>query len=180
MAERRTRAASSLHESLASQRGPIPSALQSGQTAHDRARAAGVDIIANGSGSHHQLRKLDQRLDLMRSATTKAGGVYLYANQQGCDGGRVYYDGCASVLVNGKLVKQASQFSLKVRRPAAGAWPAASISPATEHAMLRRAAHIICARNLNLLVAIRLPAVCAAAPQCPHIHTGRGDHHSNG
>lgn len=75
---------------------------------------AGVDIIANGSGSHHQLRKLDQRMELMRSATTKAGGVYLYANQQGCDGGRVYYDGCASVLVNGKLVEQASQFSLKV------------------------------------------------------------------
>ena len=46
---------------------------------------AGVEIIANGSGSHHQLRKLDTRLQLMRSATAKAGGVYLYANQRGCD-----------------------------------------------------------------------------------------------
>ena len=34
---------------------------------------AGVEIIANGSGSHHQLRKLNKRIDLVRSATTKAG-----------------------------------------------------------------------------------------------------------
>ena len=42
----------------------------------------GADIISNGSGSHHQLRKLHQRLELMRSATAKGGGVYMYANQQ--------------------------------------------------------------------------------------------------
>ena len=42
---------------------------------------AGVEIISNGSGSHHQLRKLNQRLDLIRGATSKAGGVYLYSNQ---------------------------------------------------------------------------------------------------
>lgn len=48
-----------------------------------------------------------QRLDLMLSGTAKSGGVYLYANQQGCDGGRLYYDGCAAVVVNGKLVAQA-------------------------------------------------------------------------
>eukprot|EP00971_Amphidinium_carterae_P193429 3838343-Amphidinium_carterae.1 len=32
----------------------------------------GVDIIANGSGSHHQLRKLNYRIDLVRGATAKA------------------------------------------------------------------------------------------------------------
>ena len=53
-----------------------------------------------------QLRKLHQRLDLMRSATAKAGGVYLYANQQGCDGGRLYYDGCACICLNGNLIAQ--------------------------------------------------------------------------
>jgi hypothetical protein len=42
----------------------------------------------------------------------QAGGIYLYANQQGCDGGRLYYDGCACVAVNGKLVAQGSQFSV--------------------------------------------------------------------
>jgi NAD+ synthase (glutamine-hydrolysing) len=38
--------------------------------------------------------------------------VYLYANQQGCDGGRLYFDGCACIAVNGELVAQGSQFSL--------------------------------------------------------------------
>lgn len=70
----------------------------------------GVEIIANGSGSHHQLRKLQTRIDLVRGATDKAGGVYLYANQKGCDGGRLYFDGCAMVWVNGALVAQGSQF----------------------------------------------------------------------
>lgn len=104
----------------------------------------------------------------MQSATGKCGGVYLYANQQGCDGGRLYYgtsftygrhpkystyidqfhvvilretvaatfsidrwnllkpqlfdrlptgtfsaDGCACIMVNGDVVAQGSQFSMK-------------------------------------------------------------------
>ena len=40
------------------------------------------------------------------------GGVYLYANQQGCDGDRLYYDGCPLIAVNGKVIAQGSQFSL--------------------------------------------------------------------
>ena len=40
------------------------------------------------------------------------GGIYLYANQQGCDGDRLYYDGCAMIAVNGEIVAQGSQFSL--------------------------------------------------------------------
>lgn len=42
----------------------------------------------------------------MKGATTKGGGVYMYANQQGCDGGRLYFDGCAMVVVNGSVVAQ--------------------------------------------------------------------------
>ncbi len=72
----------------------------------------GVEVIANGSGSHHELRKLNKRIDLIRNATSKGGGVYLYANQQGCDGGRLYFDGCALIAVNGDIVAQGSQFSL--------------------------------------------------------------------
>ena len=79
---------------------------------HIRFGLDGVEIITNGSGSHHQLRKLDHRLELIQSATRKSGGVYLYANQQGCDSGRLYYDGCALVAVNGDFKVQASQFSL--------------------------------------------------------------------
>ncbi|CCD23855.1 glutamine-dependent NAD(+) synthetase NDAI_0C01950 [Naumovozyma dairenensis CBS 421] len=73
----------------------------------------GVEIITNSSGSHHELRKLNKRLDLILNATSRCGGVYLYANQRGCDGDRLYYDGCALIAVNGKVVAQGSQFSLK-------------------------------------------------------------------
>ena len=74
---------------------------------------AGADIISNGSGSHHQLRKLETRVRLMQGFSAKCGGVYVYANQQGCDGGRLYFDGCAMVLANGECVAQGSQFSLR-------------------------------------------------------------------
>jgi NAD+ synthase (glutamine-hydrolysing) len=46
----------------------------------------GCEIISNSSGSHHELRKLNTRIDLIREATLKAGGIYLYANEQGCSG----------------------------------------------------------------------------------------------
>ena len=36
----------------------------------------------------------------------------MYANQQGCDGDRLYYDGCAMIAINGRIVAQGSQFSL--------------------------------------------------------------------
>jgi NAD+ synthase (glutamine-hydrolysing) len=40
------------------------------------------------------------------------GGIYLYANQQGCDGDRLYYDGCPLIACNGSIIAQGSQFSL--------------------------------------------------------------------
>ncbi|KAH9933494.1 glutamine-dependent NAD synthetase with GAT domain-containing protein [Fomitopsis serialis] len=73
----------------------------------------GVEIFTNSSGSHHELRKLYRRVDLIREATSKVGGIYLYANQQGCDGDRLYYDGCAIIAVNGHVIAQGSQFSLQ-------------------------------------------------------------------
>lgn len=44
----------------------------------------GCEIYTNSSGSHHELRKLHTRVELIVSATLKSGGIYLYANQQGC------------------------------------------------------------------------------------------------
>jgi len=79
---------------------------------HIRLGLGGVEIFGNGSGSHHELRKLHKRVDLIRSATEKSGGVYLYSNQFGCDGGRLVYDGCALIAVNGQIVAQGDQFSL--------------------------------------------------------------------
>lgn len=72
----------------------------------------GVDIIGNGSGSHHALRKLQARIDLLQSASRKVGGVYLYSNQIGCDGGRLYYDGSALICCNGSILAHGSQFTL--------------------------------------------------------------------
>ncbi|XP_072128866.1 glutamine-dependent NAD(+) synthetase-like isoform X1 [Mobula birostris] len=72
----------------------------------------GVEIFTNSSASHHVLRKSYLRTDLVKSATAKNGGIYLLANQKGCDGDRLYYDGCAMIGVNGHIVAQGSQFSL--------------------------------------------------------------------
>uniref|UniRef100_A0A8C6FW40 Glutamine-dependent NAD(+) synthetase n=1 Tax=Moschus moschiferus TaxID=68415 RepID=A0A8C6FW40_MOSMO len=72
----------------------------------------GVEIFTNGSGSHHVLRKAHARVELVTMATTKNGGIYLLANQKGCDGDRLYYDGCALIAMNGSIFAQGSQFSL--------------------------------------------------------------------
>lgn len=72
----------------------------------------GVEIFTNSSGSHHELRKLQTRVSNIVESTRRVGGIYLYANQQGCDGDRLYYDGCAMIIVNGNVVAQGSQFSL--------------------------------------------------------------------
>ncbi|KAJ1654434.1 glutamine-dependent NAD(+) synthetase, partial [Dispira simplex] len=82
------------------------------QSPHINMFLDGVDIITNSSGSHHELRKLNRRVELIRNATTQHGGVYAYANQQGCDGDRLYYDGCALISLNGQVLAQGSQFSL--------------------------------------------------------------------
>ncbi len=73
----------------------------------------GVDIIANPSGSHHQLRKADRRVNLIQNAMKKCGGIYLFSNHRGGDGDRLYFDGCASICVNGQFLAQGEQFSLK-------------------------------------------------------------------
>ncbi|CAB4034234.1 Glutamine-dependent NAD(+) synthetase, partial [Paramuricea clavata] len=73
----------------------------------------GVEIFTNSSGSYHQLRKLQKKIDLIRNATKKSGGVYMYSNVRGCDGGRVYYDGCSMIAINGEIVAQGKNFSLQ-------------------------------------------------------------------
>ncbi|OEU06739.1 glutamine-dependent NAD(+) synthetase with GAT domain-containing protein [Fragilariopsis cylindrus CCMP1102] len=82
------------------------------QSSHIALSLKGCDIIGNGSGSHHELRKLNKRIELIQSATSKSGGLYLYSNQCGCDGGRLYYDGSSLIVLNGQILKQSKQFSL--------------------------------------------------------------------
>ncbi|CAG5125956.1 unnamed protein product, partial [Candidula unifasciata] len=72
----------------------------------------GVEIIANGSASYHELRKMYIRVDLVKSASMKSGGVYIFSNGVGCDGERCYWDGGSMIAVNGDIVAQGPQFTL--------------------------------------------------------------------
>ncbi|XP_045492583.1 glutamine-dependent NAD(+) synthetase [Colias croceus] len=73
----------------------------------------GVEIICNGSGSYTELRKAYVTVDLVKSATFKSGGAYLFSNLRGCDGQRIYFNGCSCVAVNGDIVSRGLQFSLQ-------------------------------------------------------------------
>ena len=72
----------------------------------------GVEIIGNSSGSHHELRKLNARLQLIRNATSRNGGVYVYSNLKGCDGGRILFDGSSLISMNGIVYSSLPQFSI--------------------------------------------------------------------
>ena len=72
----------------------------------------GAEIITNGSGSHHELRKLNIRLDLIKNASARNGAVYLYSNLKGCDGGRTLYDGSSLIAMNGKILGSLPQFTI--------------------------------------------------------------------
>ncbi|KAI9731897.1 MAG: glutamine-dependent NAD(+) synthetase [Cirrosporium novae-zelandiae] len=81
---------------------------------HAQMGLAGCEIFTNSSGSYHELRKFDTRRRLIQEATAKTGGIYLYANQKGVDGqARLYFDGCAMIFCNGKLLAQGAQFGMK-------------------------------------------------------------------
>ncbi|XP_011881555.1 PREDICTED: glutamine-dependent NAD(+) synthetase [Vollenhovia emeryi] len=73
----------------------------------------GVEIIANGSGSYFELRKAYVNIDLVKSATFKAGGCYMYSNLRGCDGGRLYFNGGSSITLNGNILNRGRQFALE-------------------------------------------------------------------
>ncbi|XP_014255127.1 probable glutamine-dependent NAD(+) synthetase [Cimex lectularius] len=82
------------------------------QSMHIGLAMEGVEIIVNGSGSYMELRKANATIDLVRSATFKAGGCYLYNNLRGGDGSRVYFNGCSCVALNGDILARTEQFSL--------------------------------------------------------------------
>ncbi|KAG0444280.1 hypothetical protein HPB47_013970 [Ixodes persulcatus] len=73
----------------------------------------GAEIIVNGSGSYHELRKTYVVADLIKSATAKSGGIYMFSNLRGCDGERVYYQGCSTIAINGDFVGVSKQFALQ-------------------------------------------------------------------
>ena len=72
----------------------------------------GVDIIANSSGSHFQVNKQERRFELIVNSSKKNGGVFVYSNSIGCDGGRLYFDGGSFICINGQIVSEGKRFSL--------------------------------------------------------------------
>ncbi|XP_069950909.1 glutamine-dependent NAD(+) synthetase isoform X2 [Cherax quadricarinatus] len=72
----------------------------------------GAEIIVNGSGSYTEIRKGYVSRDLIMSATARSGGCYLFANQRGCDGDRVYFSGDSMIGLNGAIVARATPYSL--------------------------------------------------------------------
>lgn len=73
----------------------------------------GVEIICNSSGGYTELRKAYILVDLVKCATRKAKGCYVFSNLRGCDGQRVYFNGCSCIALNGEIVSRSKQFSLE-------------------------------------------------------------------
>lgn len=80
---------------------------------HEIYYAAGAHIIFNASASHHELRKLSSRLELIRKASNAGGGgIYAYSNLVGCDANRACYDGGAIVATRGEFICIGERFGL--------------------------------------------------------------------
>ncbi|KAK5643637.1 hypothetical protein RI129_007482 [Pyrocoelia pectoralis] len=73
----------------------------------------GIEIFCNGSASYTELRKAYIAFDLVKSATLKCGGCYVFSNMRGGDGQRVYFNGGSCISVNGDIVNYCQQFSLQ-------------------------------------------------------------------
>ena len=73
----------------------------------------GVDIISNGSGSHFQMGKQKRRHDLIKEASQKNGGVYMYSNLLGCDGNRLVFDGNGMIYKNSDLLAVGEHLSFQ-------------------------------------------------------------------
>eukprot|EP01053_Blabericola_migrator_P005718 Blabericola_migrator_1__5717@NODE_28_length_19984_cov_212_654667_g25_i0_p2_GENE_NODE_28_length_19984_cov_212_654667_g25_i0NODE_28_length_19984_cov_212_654667_g25_i0_p2_ORF_typecomplete_len841_score123_10NAD_synthase/PF02540_17/6e53CN_hydrolase/PF00795_22/5_1e30CN_hydrolase/PF00795_22/1_7e03Asn_synthase/PF00733_21/0_11_NODE_28_length_19984_cov_212_654667_g25_i067919313 len=71
----------------------------------------GVDVFANGSASYFEIGKLQRRMDLIMAPTQKMGGIYLYCNCKGNDGGKTFFDGSSFIACNGELVNMLTSFS---------------------------------------------------------------------
>lgn len=51
-------------------------------------------------------------MDLVKSATFKSGGCYMFSNLRGCDGSRLYFNGGSSITLNGQILNRGKQFAL--------------------------------------------------------------------
>nr|CUU97636.1 hypothetical transcript [Hymenolepis microstoma] len=73
---------------------------------------SGANIVFNASASHHELRKLNRRLELISGASKHGNNIYAYSNLLGCDGGRTCFDGGAIVADRGEIITLGERFFL--------------------------------------------------------------------
>ena len=73
----------------------------------------GVEIIGNSSGSHFQINKQERRYEIVLNSSKKNGGVFVYSNLIGCDGGRLYFDGGSFITLNGSILSEGQRFMLQ-------------------------------------------------------------------
>jgi NAD+ synthase (glutamine-hydrolysing) len=73
----------------------------------------GVEIIGNSSGSHFQTNKQERRYEIVLNSSKKNGGVFLFSNLIGCDGGRLYFDGGSFITLNGNIINEGKRFMLQ-------------------------------------------------------------------
>ena len=71
----------------------------------------GVDIIMNPSASHFSFGKAEVRKRFVMEASRAFGSVYLYSNLNGCESGRVIFDGGALIASEGKVRALGPRFS---------------------------------------------------------------------
>jgi NAD+ synthase (glutamine-hydrolysing) len=82
------------------------------RSTHVEQTLAGAEIIINGSGSHTEIRKASYALELIKSASSKCGCLYVFSNLRGCDGERVYMNGGSAIVLNGNVLQMGEQYSL--------------------------------------------------------------------
>ena len=63
----------------------------------------GVEIFVNSSASHSEEGKLKRKIQMVCELTQKNGGAYLYCNNRGCDGTRLWFDGGCMFSMNGRI-----------------------------------------------------------------------------
>jgi len=73
---------------------------------------SGAEIIFNSSASHFAVGRIQKRYDLIKETTSKDGVCYVYSNLVGCDGDRLYFDGCSLISINGIFLARGKQFTL--------------------------------------------------------------------
>ena len=61
------------------------------------------DIIMNSNASHFGTNKITSRINCIKSRMAGSPGAYIYTNNLGCDGGRLYFDGNNICMVNGEI-----------------------------------------------------------------------------